>query len=480
MIATALLLSCLFGQAATENPLDAKMRALFVPGGLTADDVARRAMETSRELEGRLAGLDAAESQLSSARAGFIPRVTGTASYTRLSDITPPTLGLGDEGRFLVTKGPAGPLGDRPVFAAPDISFPVFLDNYILRAGVVVPISDYLLRTVQQVASAEQTRLGAQVDARVAKLKAATDGRFAYYAWVRARGQQLVAQQTLAQSRSRADDIKHAFDVGSASRADVLRAESLVEQSRLLLARTDNLAGLTEQQLRLAIRANDAEPLTIAARDFDTLTAVSTTDDFEGLVGKAAHARLELKSLDAARLALEAQRRAGWGTIAPRLDATGSVLYANPNQRYIPNDGQWHFTWDVGVALSWQPTDIPSGLAQINATDARARQTRAQLHAVEEALRVEVKQAVLALKEAAVALESTRKAQASAEEGYRVRQELFTNGRSTAVEVIDAETELTRARLEALNAQIDARLARVRFEHAVGDDIERDAPASRD
>jgi outer membrane protein TolC len=182
---------------------------------------------------------------------------------------------------------------------------------------------------------------------------------------------------------------------------------------------------------------------------------------------------LELKSLDATRLALDAQRKTNWATLSPRLDATGNLLYANPNQRYIPNDGKWHFTWDVGLALSWQPSDIPAGLAQLNVTEARVRQTQAQLHAVEEALRVEVKQAVLALKETDVALESTRKAQASAEEGYRVRQELFANGRSTAVEVIDAETELTRARLEALNAQIDARIARVRFDHAVGDDVSR-------
>lgn len=461
------------GQAAPDVALDAKVRALFVAGGLTADDVARRAADSSRELEGRQAALEGADAQLALARTGFIPRVTGGFSYTRLSEITPPTLGLGDQGRFLVTTGPAGPLGDRPVFAAGDISFPVFLDNFVLRAGVVVPLSDYLLRTVQQLRSAEQSRAAAELDARVSKVKAANDGRLAYFAWVRARGQQVVAQQTLEQSKQRAEDIKRAFGVGNGSRADVLRGESLVEQARLLVARTDSLAGLTEAQLRLAIRAPDSEPLNIAGRDFDTLTPVASTDELESLVGRAAQSRLELKSLDATRLALDAQRKTNWATLSPRLDATGNVLYANPNQRYIPNDGKWHFTWDVGVALSWQPSDIPAGLAQLNVTEARVRQTQAQLHAVEEALRVEVKQAVLALKETEVALESTRKAQASAEEGYRVRQELFANGRSTAVEVIDAETELTRARLEALNAQIDARIARVRFDHAVGDDLNR-------
>jgi outer membrane protein TolC len=473
---TVALLAGLLGQVGPENALDAKVRALFVPGGLTAEDVARRAKDTSRELEGRRAALEGAESQLTSARAGFIPRVSGGIAYTRLSEITPPVLGLGDEGRFLVTTGPAGPLGNRPIFAAGDISFPVYLDNYVLRAGLVVPISDYLLRTVQQVASAEQSKTAAQIDARVSQLKAANDGRLAYFAWVRARGQQVVARQTLEQSRSRAEDIKRAFDVGSGSRADVLRAESLVEQARLLLARTDNLAGLTEEQLRLVMRAPESEPLAIASHDFDALAPVASTEDFEGLVSRAAQARLELKSLDATRLALEAQRRSVYATVAPRLDATGNLLYANPNQRFIPGDGKWHFTWDVGVALSWQPTDLVSGLAQVNVTDARVRQTRAQLQAIEEALRVEVKQAVLSLQETEIALESTRKAQASAEEGYRVRQELFANGRSTAVEVIDAETELTRARLEALNAQIDARIARVRLDHAVGDDVARDAP----
>ena len=75
--------------------------------------------------------------------------------------------------------GPAGPLGDRPVFAAGDISFPVFLDNYVLRAGLVVPLSDYLLRTVQQLRSAEQSRPAAAIAARMSKGQAADEGRMA-------------------------------------------------------------------------------------------------------------------------------------------------------------------------------------------------------------------------------------------------------------------------------------------------------------
>jgi outer membrane protein TolC len=39
--------------------------------------------------------------------------------------------------------------------------------------------------------------------------------------------------------------------------------------------------------------------------------------------------------------------------------------------------------------------------------------------------------------------------------------------------VSDAQTDLTRARLDVLNAKTDARIARIRLEHAIGRDVSR-------
>ena len=39
----------------------------------------------------------------------------------------------------------------------------------------------------------------------------------------------------------------------------------------------------------------------------------------------------------------------------------------------------------------------------------------------------------------------------------------------TSAELLDAETNLTRARFESINARIDARIARVRLAHALGE-----------
>jgi outer membrane protein TolC len=105
--------------------------------------------------------------------------------------------------------------------------------------------------------------------------------------------------------------------------------------------------------------------------------------------------------------------------------------------------------------------------------EAKAAATEAGKQAMVDGLRVEVMQAWQAAREADAALATTARGLASAEEGYRVRRDLFVNGRATSAELTDAETDLTRARLEAVNARIDTRSARVRLVHAVGRDVER-------
>jgi outer membrane protein TolC len=58
----------------------------------------------------------------------------------------------------------------------------------------------------------------------------------------------------------------------------------------------------------------------------------------------------------------------------------------------------------------------------------------------------------------------------SATEAYRITRSLFANARATTSNVLDAETELARARLAWGNARIDARVARAQLDHAAGRD----------
>jgi outer membrane protein TolC len=87
----------------------------------------------------------------------------------------------------------------------------------------------------------------------------------------------------------------------------------------------------------------------------------------------------------------------------------------------------------------------------------------------------ETTQSINALAEANFGLEASREGLAAAEENYRVRRELYRAGKATIVEVTDAETDLTRARLDVVNSHVDVRIARVALAHALG----RDVPAPK-
>jgi outer membrane protein TolC len=90
---------------------------------------------------------------------------------------------------------------------------------------------------------------------------------------------------------------------------------------------------------------------------------------------------------------------------------------------------------------------------------------------VRDGIEIEVVQTYQAVREADFSIDAGRRELASAIEAHRVARELFNAGRGTSTTLTDAEAELTRSRLDVLNAHIDARTARVRLDHALGRDL---------
>lgn len=76
-----------------------------------------------------------------------------------------------------------------------------------------------------------------------------------------------------------------------------------------------------------------------------------------------------------------------------------------------------------------------------------------------------------AVREADFGVSTSARGLQAAEESYRIRNALFRVGRATSVELLDAEGALTRARIEAVGARIEQRIARTRLAHALGRDV---------
>jgi outer membrane protein len=466
------------GPVTSDAPLPIPAELLQAhPGGITASQAGARAAATSYSAKASEENLKGAAARLDEAWAGFLPRLNLLGKYTRLSDFTSPTLFSFPSGALGVSQA-AGPIVTNGAVAAganleavplniPPINFFV-LDNWLFQAGIVVPISDYFLRLDQNYTSATHSQEAARWDVVSARANSLSNGAATYYTWMRARGGVIVAIQAMNDQRTHLRDARNQFAVGNASRADVLRAETAVASAELAVERAKNLADLSEKQLRVAIHAKDEEAMQ-PGEDLESPTA-PVQGNVKELTNEALTARAEVKSADANADAARQLASAAKAGRYPNLSAFADGILGNPNPRYVPPSNVFNTTWDVGAQVTWSPNDILLANGSVSDTESRVAAIEANKNNVRDSIEVEVTQTLQAVREADFSIETSTREQASAEEAYRVARELFNNGRGTSTTLTDAETDVTRARLDLLNAKVDARVARVRLDHALGRD----------
>lgn len=439
------------------------------PDGLTAEKVAERAAATSYAAQAASEGVRAAAARVDAAWSAFLPRIALSGRYTRLSEFTPGTFGFGS-GSLVVTGAPNGTINPTPTQAQTvSLGFPVIFNNWNFQASLMVPISDYFLRINQTYSAATASRDAARQDAAGARAKSASDGKVAYYTWLRARGGHVVAIQALDDQKTHLTDAKNLFTVGRVSKVDVLRAETAVAAAELAVERTKNFVDIAERQIRIAMHATDDE-VVVAGEGLQ-----GATPPFPGnlaqLTQEAMSGRTEIRSIDLSAQALRKNAEATRNGAFPQFAGVANTNLVNPNQRAFPQKDEFFPTWDLTLQLQWSPNDILGAGGQAAALYAQAAQVEAQRQAVRDGITLEVAQAYNAVKEAEFAIDASKRELEAAREAHRVAHELFINGAATSTTLTDAETELTRARLDALNAAVDVRSSRVRLEHALGRDV---------
>ena len=426
-------------------------------GGLTPEAVAKVVSQNKHSVRAKQEDLKAAAAKVDQAFVGFFPKVSGVASYTYLSPVS-------INFASLLPASLAGAFANIPPFKIPT-------DNWALTASIAVPVSDYFLRLAQGYSSASHNEKSARHSAEAESVQAGADAKIAYFNWVRAKGSIVVAQDAVDQAKAHLDDAKKAFNVGLASKADVLRIDAQVAAAQQAYAETVAFAAVAEEQLRVLLGLPADRSLEIGS-DVMNEPATAPTETLQALQEQALSRRLEVRSLDEAISSLkqvEAVTRAGY---APRIDAFADATYANPNQRIFPATSSWTGTWDAGIRLSWTLNDTFTTIGAAAEAKARTASLVEQRGSLLDGLRVEVASAYADMVKAAPTIEAADRGMVSAEESLRVRRELFRNGKATSTELVDAEGEMTRARQRKLDAHIGLLVARVRLDHAIG----RDAP----
>lgn len=424
---------------------------LSVAGGLTAADVGRRASETSVDAEVRRQRVIAAKATRERVFWEAAPRLTLTAQTLRQSEVDVPAF---DFGGMTIAGFPPPPQ-----------------TSHLLNARLTVPLSDYLLRTVRAVRGANANRDAALLEERAARVTAASNAKLAFYDWVRARLETVLAEQALATAMAQLDRMRALFGVGRAAEADLLQAQAFAADAELALRQGETQVSIAEERLRIAIHAPPEERLSVGEDVLAPFPSGNEQATLDVLYREALDKRLELQALAHSRRAVDNVSGVEGSRALPKLEGFGSVTHANPNPRVFPQQEQWDTTWEVGLALTWTVNDIGTAGTQATIYETQAAELSEQRRGFEDAVRVEVASALGALRQANVNVATAEQGERAAVAAFAARERLQEQGMATALELMQAETARIRARLNVINAHITLRIARVQLDHAVGRDV---------
>lgn len=239
---------------------------------------------------------------------------------------------------------------------------------------------------------------------------------------------------------------------GALLRQAVLELAVQLARAREDLSRATNGEALALEALRAILGLEEGVPIDVT----------SPPDLAAPLEGNA----LERPELSAARAGAEAAEAAIGVAAAdwwPQVGLTGSVVY----DRGFIEDGD-KLSYIAGVGLEWRVFDGFLTAAAVDEARASAARARAEEDRLQLAFRLEREAARIEVRDALARVEVSKEAIGLAETSVELARARFEQGLALPTQLVDAETELTAARIRNAEAVADLSVATVRLRRALG------------
>ena len=279
-----------------------------------------------------------------------------------------------------------------------------------------------------------------------------------YYGIDLARAAAQVSEAAVSDARSHEAVAAARHESGAALRSDLLRAQVLRMSRERDLDRKKADVELARARLRRLLASGPHETLEPAS---GLTPPEAGLGDLDQWLAYALASRPEIEDARQRSKAAHAGAQSARAFLGPELSALA---------RYERNTNSLDFgegSYLVGVSLRWAVFDHGRA-ARISAAEARQEAAGYAARAVENTVLLEVEQAYRDAVVAAGSMTVAREAVSAAEEARRITAERYQAGLLPIADLLDVETELTRARMAEISARYDAVVGPARLERAVG------------
>jgi outer membrane protein TolC len=284
----------------------------------------------------------------------------------------------------------------------------------------------------------------------------------AYLRVLEARAAADVAHRTVADIQGGLDRALQLRAADTYTDIDVLRFRSAKAAADQAALRADAASQATLGTLVVQLGLHDGAAIELTDDLPATPPAMAMT--LAQAQDRALAARPELRAAREKIGAADAARRAARDQYLPDIAAVGVWEHLTGVQPFQPKDTEF-----LGLRLAWNVWDWgATHQAVVEAEHARTRATLG-VEILADQVRLEVRKRWLEVTTAHDSLAVAATQQQTAEEARRLQQVRFDNAAATTTDVLDAETDVARARLGVATARYDNYLALVALARAVGD-----------
>jgi outer membrane protein len=411
---------------------------------LTLDEAIARARATSARLTSLDALSRAAAAGVRGAQAARRPDLDLQAAYSRNSNV--PELILALPG------------------SAPRTIFPNLPDQWRSHVGASLPLYTGG-RVSSQIGAARETEMAAKSDRAAALNDLVAETHIAYVNVLFARENARVLTEAIASYEAHLKDARARQEMGLVASHEVLAVTVERERAELGRVQTENAAAIATANLLRLVGLPAGTHLELDPAPLGEAIGSETAED---LIARAGAGRPEIEALKARIRAAEAATGIARSATRPQAGLVAGFDLANPNPRILPLSGDWNDSWSIGLSLNWKVLDGGRSNAAAAQTVAQAEALRAQLADLEARVRLDVTTRRLELDSAKAGQAVAQRAIEAARDAVRVSRDRYQEGVLTSSELLDAETRLLRAELEATQAGAQIQVALANLQRAVG------------
>lgn len=400
---------------------------------LTVDDAVTITLEKNRSLIIAEQRVEEEKAGIGEARSSFLPQLSGKGTYTKL-DVAP-YISFGKKSPFPL------PPGTPKKFTIGD-------DNlYDLGVSVQQPIfTGFALKNSYEIA--QDSWNAAKNDHEKVEMDIILQTKQAYFNLLKIRKLVEISDEAVKLMEAHVSDLQNMLKVGLIAENDLLKAKVQLSETKLMKIRAENGAQLMQMQFCtvLNIPLNTIielkTPLEFDDKQYNLATitqqALENRPEIHSMKNKIQMARKGVSIAKSQRL--------------PQLMAVYNWNYKRPNREY---EKEFYSMWTAGVVAQMNFFDWGGISSRITQAKLEQRQAEEGIKLLADAITLEANQAFISLEEAKQRIDVAEINVTQAEENYRVTQKKFSQGLVNNTELLDANTALTRARIERTTAISD-------------------------